>query len=298
MRAFGTLVALSLLAACSGGQPGESTSPPAAEAFAPPLEGSAAPPASDAAGGGTPLPVTLPQLAYRYRIGFVLPQSKIADAQRQHLAQCEALGAAKCQMIALSSGSADGSAGDATLKLRVASGDARRFVDTATATVAKAGGRAADTNVEAEDVSKDIVDAQARIRQRTLLVDRLTEILRTRKGTVAELVEAERSVAQAQEELDKANGWLAELRGRVAMSDMEIHYSAVAPSADPGTVGSQMKEAVAGSASGFLLGLRFIAILLIFLAPWAVVFGLLFLFVRSIRNARRRNAAATDSSDA
>jgi hypothetical protein len=126
------------------------------------------------------------------------------------------------------------------------------------------------TNVNAEDVSKAIVDTEARIRQREILVARLTEMLRSRIGKVGELVEAERSVAQAQEELDQAKGWLAELRGRVALSDFDIRYTATA-AASPG-LGKVLAEAGTGSFSVFTWGLRALLTLAIYLAPWTLVF--------------------------
>lgn len=244
--------------------------------------------AADGAGSDAktvPLAVSLPQLAYSYKLGYRLPGDKVAAAQEAHRAQCERMGPARCQLLALTNSAADNVQGSATLKLRVASTDARSFSVAATKAVSDAGGRAIDTNVTAEDVSKDIVDAQARIAQRELLVSRLIEILRTRTGKVAELVEAERSVAEAQEELDKAKAWLNELRGRVAMSDFEINYTAIAANASAGNTGNQLWEAIVSSGAGFVIGLRTLLMLLIYLLPWALLAIPLFLLWRT---ARRR----------
>jgi hypothetical protein len=246
------------------------------------------------ADGAAPLEVKLPQLAYAYKLGFRLPSDRIAHAQEAHRGLCEKLGPARCQLLALERGSADGSQGDATLRLRVAS--AKGFSESVAKVVADAGGRASDTNVAAEDVSKQMVDAEARIRQRELLVARLTEILRNRTGKVAELVEAERSVAEAQEELDKAKAWLAELRGRVAMSDFEIRYSAVAPSVSPGSTGAQLSEAVSGSGASFVIGLRALLTLAIYLLPWALLLVPVVLVVRRLRRKRDGGAANADQA--
>src|SRR5690606_6135336 len=61
--------------------------------------------------------------------------------------------------------------------------------------------------------------------------DRLLEMLQTRRGTVAELVEAERGVARVNEEIDQARSWLEEMKGRVAFSRLEIAYESSAPAA-------------------------------------------------------------------
>lgn len=220
-----------------------------------------------------PIEVSVPKLAYAYSLGFKLRGDRIAAAQEAHRGLCEQMGLARCQLMAMSRGSADDAEPVASLKLRVASAEARRFSDALIKTVAAEGGRAIRTSVSAEDVSKQIVDAEARIHQRELLVTRLTEILRTRSGKVAELVEAERSVAQAQEELDQTRGWLTELRGRVAMSDFEISYQAAARQVSPEVTRSGLGDATLDSGAAFLMTLRAMLTVLIYLAPWLLVFG-------------------------
>lgn len=245
----------------------------------------------DAAKGGAgdagAVPVAVPQLAYSYTLGFRLPADRIEAAQKAHLALCDKLGPARCQMIAMSR-DGDSANGGGAMKLRVATDQARAFAAALQQAVAAQGGRQIDSRVEAEDVSKDMVDAQARINQRTLLVDRLTEILRTRDGKVGDLVEAERSVAQAQEELDQAKGWLAELRQRVATSTFDVTYNAVAPTSDSAF---NFPEALQGSASGFAYGLQMIVVILIYLGPWLLLIGLIGWGLRAlVRRAVARNA--------
>lgn len=262
MRTFLALGAAALLAACSANETGSSGS---TEVVA--QEEATAKP------GAEPLKVGMPQLAYRYALTFLLPDARLADAQDAHRALCGQLGPARCQLLSLTRSDAAGTAGDAVLKLRVASADAAYFTGEATRQVQGAGGRALATNVTGEDVSKDLTDTAARVRQRELLVARLTEMLRARKGSVAELVDAERSVAAAQEELDKARAWLTELRGRVAMAEVEIRYQPLAAPASRASVGTALGEAVQGSASAFVWGMQVLLSLAIYLLPWAAVFG-------------------------
>jgi hypothetical protein len=115
-------------------------------------------------------------------------------------------------------------------------------------------------------------------------------VLRTRGGKVADLVEAERSVTQAQEELDQSRAWLAELRGRVAMSTFEIRYAAIAPSTTTESVGSQLGDATQASAATFLGGLRMLFTLAIYLLPWAL---LAYPVVMGIRWLRRKSVTAS-----
>lgn len=257
--------------------------------------GNTPPPAPAGPAGSPAIQVSVPSIAYVYRYSFSLPGPSIGAAQDAHVALCDRLGPQRCQVLAMTSQNSDEQSAKATLKLRVASAIARRFGAELMRTVAKAGGRAVDRSIEAEDVSKDISDTTARLRQRELLVARLTEILRTHNGKVAELVEAERSVAAAQEEIDQAKGWLAELQGRVALSTIELSYDAVAPPTEH--VGGGIADAVAGSLSGFVIGLGAIARVLIFLAPWALLGGLLWLGTRRVlpRYRRRRGGPELDA---
>ena len=229
----------------------------------------------------TPLTVSLPKIAYDYKYNFLLPTDQVVAAQQAHIAACDKLGLARCQLVSSESGNSNG----ASLKLRVASDIARRFSTDLVAAVAKAGGRAVDQSISAEDVSKEISDTNARIHQRELLIQRLTQILQTRAGKVSELVEAERSVAAAQEELDQAKAWLTELQGRVAMSDVEITYGAIISTRSP--VGRQdqgpLSETIGESWWLFTAVLYAVLRLLIFLAPWTVVAGGIFVAVRALR---------------
>lgn len=241
----------------------------------------------------TPLTVTLPKIAYDYKYNFLLPADLVAATQRGHIAACDRLGLARCQLVSSESGNSNA----ASLKLRVASDIARRFSADLVASVAKAGGRAVDQSISAEDVSKEISDTNARIHQRELLIQRLTQILQTRAGKVSELVEAERSVAAAQEELDRAKAWLTELQGRVAMSDVEITYRAIISGASPPASRDQgpLSETIGQSWWFFTTMLYAVLRLLIFLAPWTIVAGGIFAAVRALR--RRRVNPGDESAD-
>ena len=286
MRIIPVLLVAALIGGCSpsGSGDSQSTSTQAEQASA--SQGDAKP-QGDKSGADT-VKVTLPQLAYAYKLGYLLPGDKMGDAQEAHRALCEQMGPSRCQLLALEHNGGQDVAGEALLRVRVATSEAHAFQQSLDHAVTGFGGRATETNVEAEDVSKDIVDTKARIAQRELLVARLTEVLRKRTGTVAELVEAERSVTQAQEELDQGRAWLTELQGRVAMSNFEIHYSAIAASTSAQSVGGQLGEATEGSAATFLIGVRGLFTLAIYLLPWLLLAFPVVLAVR--RLGRKRDA--------
>jgi len=283
------MLALAMLAAC--GQPSQSGVAEEQMVALDAAEPAGAKPAAEPT--AAPIAVTLPRIAYIYRVGYRLPGDAIPALQQAHVALCDKMGPTRCQLGGLQRSGGEAEYGVGTLKLRVESKSARAFLDSLNKAAADKGGRPVDTAIEAEDVSKQMVDAEVRIRQRELLVSRLTEILRTRQGSVADLVAAERAVAEAQEELDQGKAWLAELKGRVAFSTIEVGYNAQAPEA--GGFGAQLGDTFADSGNLFLIGLRGLLTVLIVLAPWGLLFGPLIWL--TLRWRRRRRAAASEASD-
>lgn len=224
------------LAACSeaNNQPGgsvdlaepaaetaEAAPPGAADAVAPNAQAASAEPTGPAA-----IPASMPKLAYVFGMSFALPSDDVGKLMRRHANLCEQQGPQSCRIIGMNM-TGDAEEGDAygTLQLAVAANHARAVSALLEDEASDIGAKQTATNIGSEEVSKSIVDTEARIRSREELRDRLTEVLRTRKGSVEELVEAERNVAAVNEEIDQAKSWLAETKGRVAFSRMDIEYS-------------------------------------------------------------------------
>ena len=171
-----------------------------------------------------PSSANAPQIAYRYALGFRLPADAIKPLQTKHADMCEARGPSQCRIISMQQADQNGDYAYGSLQIAVAAPSARAFSKELETSSDGADAQLISSSIEGEDLSKQIVDTEARLRARTLLRDRLMEVLRTRKGTVAELVEAERGVAQVNQEIDQARSWLNEMRGRVAFSQMSISY--------------------------------------------------------------------------
>ncbi|QPC99491.1 DUF4349 domain-containing protein [Qipengyuania soli] len=177
------------------------------------------------------IPVGVPQVAYRYAYGFRLPSNAIRSLQERHADMCEGKGPDVCRIISMNQAENEGDYAYGSLTLAVRSRDARDFGKDLANASGKVDGELVSSSIEGEDLSKNIVDTEARLRARTALRDRLMEVLQNRKGTVSELVAAERGVAQVNEEIDQARSWLTEMRGRVAYSTMTVSYESGKPSA-------------------------------------------------------------------
>ena len=221
------------------------------------------------------IPVGQPQVAYRYAYGFRLPSNAIRSLQERHADLCEAKGPNVCRIISMNQAENEGDYAYGSLTLAVRSREARGFGKELATVSDKVDGELVSSSIEGEDLSKNIDDTEARLRARTILRDRLMEVLQNRRGTVAELVEAERGVAQVNEEIDQARSWLTEMRGRVAYSTMTVSYESGKPSA--GGFVDPIRGAF--NSLGSLLG-NIIGVLIVLLAVLIPLGGLVWVAVR------------------
>ncbi|WP_374528257.1 DUF4349 domain-containing protein [Novosphingobium sp.] len=172
----------------------------------------------------TPPGATAPRIAYAYTYGFRVSAVNLPGLQRSHAELCEQMGPQSCRVMELSQSGGEDDYASGKLVLEVTASKARSF-GTQLDTVAEGvGAEQISSEVTGEDLSRQIVDTEAKLRARTLLRDRLMELLASRKGTVAELIEAERGVAAVNQEIDEAKSWLNEMKGRVEFSRVEISY--------------------------------------------------------------------------
>jgi hypothetical protein len=175
------------------------------------------------------IPLTLPKMAYAFDLGFRLAGKDVVPLQQEHADMCEALGPSNCQIVQMTSSGEIDEDIRGELQLAVAADKARGFAKLLSAAASEADAEAFRANIQGEELSKTIVDTEARLRSRIALRDRLQGVLETRRGKVEELVEAERSVAAVNEEIDAAQSWLREQQGRVAFSRMTISYETANP---------------------------------------------------------------------
>ena len=221
------------------------------------------------------------QIAYTYSYRFRLPSDVVTSTQERHVDLCESLGPSRCRIADLKRSASSGDYSGGSLKLMVAAPFARSFGQQLVSAATEAGGETVDRAIDAEDLARQIVDVDARIRTKEALVARLTKLLETRSGNIAQAVEAERAINAAQEELEQARAQIAVMRGRVAMSTFEIGYESAAPLAGGFTEPLRESFASVGSLFGRSLGaiVYFLAVLL----PWLMAGGAIAFAVRFAR---------------
>lgn len=227
------------------------------------------------------IPVNLPQLAYTYNYRWRMPADQIDPLQRRHASLCEQQGPASCQILGMSKSGEEADEVTGVLQMAVASRQARAFGALIEDEAEDAGAQQVSAEIASEELSKQLVDTEARLRARTELRDRLQDVLETRQGSVEELVEAERSVARVNEEIDQARSWLAQMEGRVAYSRVTVRYETGVPITNDFLTPVQGALGSLGSIMGYLVAV------LILIGSVALPIGLI---IWGIRAGRRRFA--------
>lgn len=189
MRRVCVVIMMLALAACS--RPVAKTALSAADV--------AEQPTTEKSAGTPSAAVAKPQIAYDFTQAFSFPGAQIASAMARHQHLCEALGATRCRLVRSERSDAGGK-----LVLSVAAGDARALLGRVGADVAGTNGQSSSLTIDASDMSPEIVDVAARIQAKELLVARLRDLLARRGASVADLVAAEKALADAQGELGRA----------------------------------------------------------------------------------------------
>ena len=230
---------------------------------------------------GGPAAVAGPRIAYSYSITYAFDRRTVAHVQGQQLALCRQLGPAHCLVVKSTlsaAGPEDHMVSDQAVLLIDAhlAGKMNQRLD---ALAVAGGAKLASRQVEAEDVTRQVIDTDARVRAKQALADRLLAIIKSGKGKVGELVEAERAYATTQEELDAARGEQAALSQRVAMSRVTIDYSfddtpgGRSPvRASLATAGDTLAKSVAALVTAIVAAL-----------PWLIVGAIVVVFIRWVR---------------
>lgn len=163
------------------------------------------------------------QIAYSYGFAFRIDGDDIPALQQAHVAMCEALGE-KCRVLRTSQARHASWDAFGSVRMQIAADEAGDLDADLSEISDGLGGNLISSVRDGEDLSEQIIDTEARLRSRLILRDKLTDILRTNRGSVAELVAAEAAVAEVNEELDSTRSRLEEFQNRIRFSEVNIEY--------------------------------------------------------------------------
>jgi hypothetical protein len=132
-------------------------------------------------------------------------------------------------------------------------------------------------NITATDVTKEFVDLESRLRTKKEVHERLKEILRTKTGTIEDVLAAERQLGQVQEEIEATTGSLNLLKDRIAYSRIEIEmYQVIRNEAafSPG-ISTRLRDAFTSGFDGMVevaIGFVYLWPLLLILSAGGIVY--------------------------
>jgi hypothetical protein len=256
---------LVILAACTDGSVEFETSSDFA-APAPMMSKSSAPQMDEYAGNAGEVEQTA-YMAYRYNYDFALPVGSVPSSVDRHAQICLDAGPKLCQIISRSTQEYNPDNVSASLYLRAEPTWLVGYTQTIMDTVEGADGKMTSSSVSAEDLTRQILDVDARLSAQITLRERLMALLETRNAELPDLLALERELARVQAEIESATSNLKALSQRVGMSIVNINYqtrsravsnSAVAP------IGRALKQFVATVSEGLASVITFLAMLL----PW------------------------------
>lgn len=226
-------------------------------------------------------------IAYSYKLAFELPARRIDAAQQADRAACEALGPARCQVLNSSRTGGDSDAASANLDLRIAPAAVKVFTSQLETSTAKLGGSLLENSTSGEDITRQLIDADAALKAKRTLRDRLQDLLEHHRGKLADLLDVEKSLSETQQELDTATAELAELQQRITFSALEIDYRSEHPLGS--TTARPLADAVANAGQTMSGSLAVMLTLTLVTVPWLLPLALI---VYAIRRWRRSRAAA------
>lgn len=169
-------------------------------------------------------PTRLSYLAYRYNYGFELPAQTVAATAKSHAQMCQDAGPDTCQLLSSSTNDSNEDYVTANLSLRAEPDWLETFVSQIQSSVSEKDGRMTSNSVSAEDLTRSILDTDARLKAQTTLRDRLQGLLATRDAKLPDLLALERELARVQSEIESATTTLSVLQQRVTMSQVDINY--------------------------------------------------------------------------
>lgn len=205
-----------------------SSSAPYAEPEAIQVTGSRAFSADEAAPSPEPKGEGTPQggamLAYSYSMGVSAPKGAVEPMMNAHQAKCVSAGPSVCQVLGASVNKYGEDQASAYLNLRAKPEWLETFRNDVASDAEGAGGKLTSNTVNAEDLTRYIIDLDARLEAKITLRDRIRILLENSEGSLSDILAAERALADVQGEIDSMTAQLNAAKARIAMSTLNISY--------------------------------------------------------------------------
>lgn len=240
-------------------------------------------------------PSVAPGVAFAYQYDFRVPGDKIEAVQDEHAAACETLGLSRCQITGLNFSQSENGYPQGRMEFLLDPAIARKFGRDAIASVEKAEGVLATSNVEGENVGSDIANSQVRSAGIEAEVKRIEERLAGKGLANDERVELRRRAEELRAMLGSEKEQRREGEARIATTPVAFNYSGNMGIGGSGAFG----EAWSASSNSMTTMLSVLLMLAGVILPWLLPVGLVVLFVKSplgagLRRWWNRNSPLVD----
>ena len=209
-------------------------------------------------------------LAYRYGYGLVMPSTAVKSTADKHMQICRDAGPSKCQITGSNANNYSDEDIRANLSLRAEPKWLESFVADMKTDIAEVKGRVESENTAVEDLTRAILDTDARLKAKRTLRTRLEALLATRDAKLPDLLTLERELARVQGEIESATANLKALRARVSMSVVTINYSserAAISGSSFAPIGDALKDFLGILSASLAAFIRMLAAIL----PWLLL---------------------------
>lgn len=164
-------------------------------------------------------------IAYAYSYALEFAPNRAVDAMAAHRDLCLSAGPDVCQVVNASSSNQQGNRSRARLQIRAVPDWIADFRDGLEADVEAADGAINSFNMTASDLTRPILDAQARLEAKRALRERLTGLLDRPSADIEALIRLERELARVQGEIESGDANLRAMMARVSMSTLDLNYT-------------------------------------------------------------------------
>ena len=221
-------------------------------------------------------------IAYSYSLGLEFPQIAVEPTMQAHVAACEAAGPRVCIVTNSNVNNQSDDYTNAYLSLRAIPNWIETFQAGLDDEVKAADGEITARNKQSVDLTRQILDTDARLNAKITLKGRLEDLLATREGDLGELLKVERELARVTGEIESITSNLKALRLRVSMSDLTVNYTTKRSLVSGGRanpLASAFGDFFYNMAGALAAVITFFAVGL----PWMVLIGIfLFIWLRAI----------------
>jgi len=231
-------------------------------------------------------------IAYTHSYMLVFGPDGARAAMATHRDRCMQAGPEVCQVVAANANQQRGDFYRATLQIKAIPGWIETFRSTLESETEAGGGYISQQSSNATDLTRPILDAEARLTAKRQLRERLTGLLERENASVEELVQLERELARVQGDIEASEANIRVMRARVSMSTVTLTYTTELPPVSQGAF-DPVGQALGNSVRNFSSALGDVITFLVILIPWLiVVLPAGWLVLRALRTLFRRRREA------